>query len=231
MQAKVVEARIGCAVRASFCGISRILFPLSRDGDHLSHPVSRAPSSTQHHFQPGRVPRWGLTRDLKVVLDGAGCDYYPRVSSRIRGKSGQATLPLLRLAPHGVFRAAPLTRMPGGLLPRLFTLTPLHFQVFLQNSIRSLAKPESGAGRYIFCDTVRHPGFTSWAPPISRGMLPSGVRTFLWQNKYQASDHPPQERVTQSEVECEFEFRSGRAPARTAVGRPIETSGAAPLIV
>src|SRR5271166_403357 len=88
-----------------------------------------------------------------------------------------------------------------------------------------------GAGRYIFCDTVRHPGFTSWAPPISRGMLPSGVRTFLWQNKYQASDHPPQERVTQSEVECEFEFRSGRAPARTAVGRPIETSGAAPLIL
>src|SRR5271166_4837896 len=39
-----------------------------------------------------------------------------------------------------------------------------------------------GAGRYIFCDTVRHPGFTSWAPPISRGMLPFGVRTFLWQN-------------------------------------------------
>src|SRR5208283_1800971 len=48
---KVVEARIGCAVRASFCGISRILFPLSRDGDHLSHSVSRAPSSTQPHFQ------------------------------------------------------------------------------------------------------------------------------------------------------------------------------------
>jgi len=184
--------------------------------------------SAQLHFQ---VLRKTPIRSFARPESGAGCDYYPRAFSRFRGKSGQATLPLLCLAPHGVFRAAPLTRMPGGLLPRLFTLTPLHFQVFLQNSIRSLAKPESGAGRYIFCDTVRHPGFTSWAPPISRGMLPSGVRTFLWQNKYQASDHPPQERVTQSEVECEFEFRSGRAPARTAVGRSIETSGAAPLIV
>ena len=67
-----------------------------------------------------------------------------------------------------------------------------------------------GAGRYIFCDTVRHPGFTSWAPPISRGMLPFGVRTFLWQNKCQASDHPPQERVTQSEsaFQCRFRMHS-----------------------
>jgi len=120
----MVEARIGCAVRASFCGISRILFPLSRDGDHLSHSVSRAPSTIIGFSGP-------LPPSLKPD-NSAGCDYYPRAFSRFRGKSGQATLPLLCLAPHGVFRAAPLTRMPGGLLPRLFTLTPLHFQVFLQ---------------------------------------------------------------------------------------------------
>jgi hypothetical protein len=48
-----------------------------------------------------------------------------------------------------------------------------------------------GARRYIFCDTVRHPEFTFQVPPLSRGMLPSGVRTFLWQNGRQASDHPP----------------------------------------
>ena len=151
MQAKVVEARIGCAVRASFCGISRILFPLSRDGDHLSHSVSRAPSPPSTTFSRSE-DLLGSDASLKVVLDGAGCDYYPRVSSRIRGKSGQATLPLLCLAPHGVFRAAPLTRMPGGLLPRLFTLTQHHpassSTTFSQSEdlLGSYARPESGAG-------------------------------------------------------------------------------------
>jgi hypothetical protein len=139
--------------------------------------------------------------------NSAGCDYYPRVSSRIRGKSGQATLPLLCLAPHGVFRAAPLTRMSGGLLPRLFTLTQHHFGSDGALESELLGRAKSGAGRYIFCDTVRHPGFRSWAPPISRGMLPFGVRTFLWQNKCQASDHPPQGRLTQSESGCQCRFR------------------------
>jgi hypothetical protein len=41
------------------------------------------------------------------------------------GKAGRLPFPLLCLAPHGVFRAAPLTRTPGGLLLRLFTLTQL----------------------------------------------------------------------------------------------------------
>ena len=75
--------------------------------------------SAQHYY---RV-LVALCRPFLKPDNSAGCDYYPRVSSRIRGKSGQATLPLLCLAPHGVFRAAPLTRTPGGLLPRLFTLT------------------------------------------------------------------------------------------------------------
>ena len=144
--------------------------------------------SAQHYY---RV-LGALCRPFLKPDNSAGCDYYPRVSSRIRGKSGQATLPLLCLAPHGVFRAAPLTRMPGGLLPRLFTLTQHHFGSDGALESELLGRAKSGAGRYIFCDTVRHPGFTSWAPPISRGMLPFGVRTFLWQNKCQASDHPPQ---------------------------------------
>ena len=40
-------------------------------------------------------------------------------------KSGQL-IPLLCLAPHGVFHAIPLTQRSGGLLPRPFTLTQHH---------------------------------------------------------------------------------------------------------
>ena len=39
----------------------------------------------------------------------AGCDYYPRVSSRFPGKTSGQPFPLLCLAPHGVFHAIPLT--------------------------------------------------------------------------------------------------------------------------
>jgi hypothetical protein len=38
----------------------------------------------------------------------------------------------------------------------------------------------NSAGRCIFCDTFRYPEFTSLVPPFSRGLLPFGVRTFLW---------------------------------------------------
>jgi hypothetical protein len=56
----------------------------------------------------------------------AGCDYYPRVSSRFPGKTSGQPFPLLCLAPHGVFHAIPLTQRSGGLLPRPFTLTQHH---------------------------------------------------------------------------------------------------------
>jgi hypothetical protein len=57
--------------------------------------------------------------------------------SHLREKRAGDPSPLLCLAPHGVFRAAPLTRTPGGLLPRLFTLTqhhPAHFQISRRTS-------------------------------------------------------------------------------------------------
>jgi hypothetical protein len=38
----------------------------------------------------------------------------------------------------------------------------------------------NSAGRCIFCDTFRYPEFTSLVPSLSRGLLPFGVRTFLW---------------------------------------------------
>ncbi len=54
-------------------------------------PERPAPSSNTFRFR-GKA-RCRSSARLKVAMDGAGCDYYPRGSSRIRGKSGQATLP------------------------------------------------------------------------------------------------------------------------------------------
>src|SRR5271154_7054519 len=48
------------------------------------------------------------------------------ILSAFAGKTSGQLFPLLCLAPHGVFRAIPLTRRSGGLLPRLFTLTQHH---------------------------------------------------------------------------------------------------------
>ncbi len=58
----------------------------------------------------------------------------------------------------------------GGLLPRLFTLARLPFQ------IRDLRLPKGG---FLFCDTFRCPGFRQRPPRLAPGMLPCGVRTFL----------------------------------------------------
>jgi hypothetical protein len=43
----------------------------------------------------------------------------------------------------------------------------------------ALTLTTTDAGRYILCDTFRYQGFTSRVPSFSRGMPPSGVRTFL----------------------------------------------------
>ena len=57
--------------------------------------------------------------------------------------------PLFCLAPDWVFRAAALAGERGGLLPHLFIITLIH---------------RNGSGLFIFCDTVRHRGFTHGAP-------------------------------------------------------------------
>jgi len=146
------------------------------------------------------------------------------------GKTSRQLFPLLCLAPHGVFRATPLTRRSGGLLPRLFTLTQhdqlpvsdqlsvVSCQLILTYSFAAKMRPPrfgniwlrisvlfnrqltlatdltlttDRAGRFIFCDTFRYPEFPLRIPSFSRGMPPSGVRTFLWPDKFQASDRLP----------------------------------------
>jgi len=72
---------------------------------------------------------------------------------------GRATLNalLFGLAPDGVYQAIPVTRDTGGLLPRLFTLTP----------------PDGGAVSFLWHFPSRH---RDWALP---SILPCGARTFL----------------------------------------------------
>ena len=161
--------------------------------------------SAQHYY---RV-LVALCRPFLKPDNSAGCDYYPRVSSRIRGKSGQATLPLLRLAPHGVFRAAPLTRMPGGLLPRLFTLTQHHPAPLSDGRktcwglTRDLKVGLDGAGRYIFCDTVRRPGIHVLGAPDFTGHVAFRCSDFPLAKQVSSQRSPATiEKIARSEVEC-----------------------------
>jgi hypothetical protein len=80
-------------------GVSRILFPLSRLAIIYLTRVNACPA-----------------QQLRVRL-------IPEDSSRFRGNVSGQLVPLLCLAPHGVYRAIPLAQGSGGLLPRLFTLT------------------------------------------------------------------------------------------------------------
>ena len=172
-----------------FCGISRILFPLSRDGDHLSHPVSRAPRPTLEAFSKPRSTL-AASNASKVVR---GATITRGILPAFAGKPGRQPFPSALSCTTWGFSCGCACATPGGLLPRLCTLTE-HYSAPLSGRIRrpDLKAVLNSAGRYIFCDTLRHPGFASRMPPLSRGMLPYGVRTFLWQNKCQASDHPPQ---------------------------------------
>ena len=176
----MVEARIGCAVRASFGGISRILFPLSRVAVIYLARFPERPAPLWRRRSAEASPKW------------CGVRLIPEVSFSARAENRPGD-PLLCFVLHRMgFLLQPRLREGSvGSYPAFSTLPRTALGPARQLSFESLVQPQSGAGRYIFCDTVRHPGLTFRAPPISRGMLPSGVRTFLWQNKCQASDHPP----------------------------------------
>ncbi|WDN87311.1 hypothetical protein BuS5_00279 [Desulfosarcina sp. BuS5] len=77
----------------------------------------------------------------------------------------RATLaaPLFGLAPGGVYKASPVTRGTGALLPHLFTLT------FFADLYRSAKK----AVYFLLHFPSRHRDSTLWST------LPCGVRTFL----------------------------------------------------
>jgi hypothetical protein len=108
-----------------------------------------------------RLP--GASSDLPGSRDGSG---RPVAAAFGRGL-GDDTAPLFGLAPDGVYRARPVTRPAGELLPHRFTLT-----ADLTQALR--------LRRFIFCGTVpiraAHRDTERWALPT---IAPCGVRTFL----------------------------------------------------
>ena len=115
------------------------------------------------------------SRPVRRILFGTlrsvgGHPSRPAVTRRLqrptRGLTGGSTLPLLGLAPDGVYRAIRVAPDAGALLPHRFTLTcaaDLPLQV----------GPSSSA----VCSLLHFPaGHPDWALP---SILPCGVRTFL----------------------------------------------------
>jgi hypothetical protein len=126
----MVEARVGCAGRASF----------------LWHKPNSVPA----------FARWRSFISLgfpSAQPSGAGCDYYPRDSSSVSGKSRQATLSLCFVLHHMGFFVRPRLRdtrwaltPPFHPCPAPSSPTPHHFQVSRKNRSDVLILPESGAG-------------------------------------------------------------------------------------
>ena len=107
------------------------------------------------------------SRPVRRILFGTlrsvgGHPSRPAIARRLqrptRGRSGGTTLPLLGLAPDGVYRATRVTPDAGALLPHRFTLT--------------CARRPSAV-----CSLLHFPaGHPDWALP---SILPCGVRTVL----------------------------------------------------
>jgi hypothetical protein len=165
--------------------------------------------------KPNSVPafaRWRSFISLGFPSAQLGCDYYPRGSSRIRGKKRAGNPPsALSCTTWGFSCGSAYANARWALTPPFHPYptppappspSPQHFQLSPKNRSAVLILSESGTGWAwvgrvvpggIFSVTLSvTQDFGSRVPPISRGMPPFGVRTFLWQNKGQASDHPPQ---------------------------------------
>ena len=95
---------------------------------------------------------------------------------------GRAALSLFCLAPRGVCRAARVAPVRGGLLPHRFTLACV---------------PRGGTigGLLSAALSIRSP--RGFRPPLSRGALPYGVRTFLDPASEKAGPRPSGERQPQ----------------------------------
>ena len=91
----------------------------------------------------------------------------PDTSSDLPGNTDGLPLnvPLFGLAPGGVYKASPVTRRTGALLPHLFTLTWKGLSSMLDNPWRAVC--------FLLHFPSRHRDSTLWST------LPCGVRTFL----------------------------------------------------
>jgi hypothetical protein len=126
---------------------------------HGSHLYFRSKQSiaVRAARKPNSVSGWGypLTGRRSFIF---GCRL-PGTSCDLPGSSNGpfSSAPLFGLSPGGVYKASPVTRRTGALLPHLFTLTP----------------PRGGAVSFLLHFPSRFRDSTLWST------LPCGVRTFL----------------------------------------------------
>jgi hypothetical protein len=137
------------------------------------------PNSVDRSFLRDRLAIIYLTR-LAPSVPAARLpegDYYPRLWSfpLSRADHGQATLSSALSCTSWGFSCDFAYVKSGGLLPRLFTLiTPEFFRVQADGLFSVTLSVAQGLG-------PKRPRFI-------RGMLPFGVRTFLWSDSRQPSD-------------------------------------------
>jgi hypothetical protein len=189
------EARRGDAGRASFGDISRILFPLSRVAIIYLARFSERPAPLWRRFR-----RFASAKVVRGATNTQG------LISRFRGKIGQATRSSVLSCTAWGFSCNPAYAQVRWALTPPFQPCPAPLWVQPDGSqIQSPVQPQGGAGWYIFCDTVRHSGLASRIPSLSRGMLPFGVRTFLWRKKCCTSDCLSHSKcITRKGVECDY---------------------------
>jgi hypothetical protein len=129
-------------------------------------------------------------------------------------ETGQATLTsCLSCTARGLSCPLALAR-GGGLLPRRFTLAS-------STAVRSSRRKME---RFIFCDTFRRKELSFSAPPLSQGMPPCGVRTFLSGVQWSRSDRPPTNKNYTS-ILCPFKARTGLA---VEIARKLAEKGSDP---
>jgi hypothetical protein len=116
---------------------------------------------------------------------------YPRIN-------GPAALPLFRLAPHGVFPA-----------PRIASRAVSSYLAF--SPLPALRCQRTGGAFSVTLSVTAL--LQTRRPRVLRGMLPYGVRTFLWRTLLPASDHLPSREVYDSAMK--FAIRLGRGTLRT----------------
>jgi len=129
----------------------------------------------------GHLSCCGFLAKLATVL--ANCDYYPEVWPTCASRAGNPS------SCSVLHRMGFIVRQES--LPGRWALTP-PFHPYLPAGVKVKGESERGnpcslvilthhsaVRRFVFCDTFRRPELTFRTPPLSKGMLPYGVRTFL----------------------------------------------------
>ena len=166
--------------------------PAFARGDHLSHSVSQAPSTTQPHFQIRQKTCPGLTarsesgagwRRMRLIPEG----FFPH--SR---ENGRATLPsALSCTTWGFSCGSAYAKARWALTPPFQPYPAPPLRHFDSSACSVYQRRKGSAGRYIFCDTFRRLGLALLV-----------ARAFARRAAYRCSDFPLPQIVLRAAIAC-----------------------------